>query len=72
MVKNPPTNAGAARAMGSIPGSGSLQKEMAIHSSILTWKIHGQKSLAGYSPWVQKKPDVNEQLSILHNCLKEW
>ena len=31
-----------------------LEKEMAIHSSILAWKIHGQKSLAGYSPWGRK------------------
>ena len=28
-----------------------LEKEMAIHSGILAWKIHGQRSLAGYSPW---------------------
>ena len=28
-----------------------LEKEMATHSSILAWRIHGQRSLAGYSPW---------------------
>ena len=28
-----------------------LEKEMAIHSSILVWKSHGQKSQAGCSPW---------------------
>ena len=28
-----------------------LEKEMATHSSILAWKSHGQRSLAGYSPW---------------------
>ena len=28
-----------------------LEKEMATHSSILAWRIHGQGSLAGYSPW---------------------
>ena len=27
-----------------------LEKGMATHSSILTWRIHGQKILAGYSP----------------------
>ena len=27
-----------------------LDKEMAAHSSTLDWKIHGQKSLVGYSP----------------------
>ena len=28
-----------------------LEEEMATHSSILAWRIPGQKSLAGYSPW---------------------
>ena len=27
-----------------------LEKEMATHSSVLAWEIHGQRSLAGYSP----------------------
>ena len=27
-----------------------LEKEMATHSSILVWEIHGQRILAGYSP----------------------
>ena len=26
-----------------------LEKEMTTHSSILTWRIHGQRSLVGYS-----------------------
>ena len=29
-----------------------LEKEMATDSSILAWKIHRQRSLQGYSPWV--------------------
>ena len=37
MVKNPPAKAGD---VGSTPGSGrSLEKEMAIYSSILAWEI---------------------------------
>jgi len=32
-----------------------LEKEMATHSSILAWKSHGQRSLAGYSPWSCKR-----------------
>ena len=36
MVKNPPASAGDT---GSIPGQDPLEKEMAIHSSILAWKI---------------------------------
>ena len=27
----------------------SLEKEMTTHSSILAWRIHGQRSLAGYT-----------------------
>ena len=27
----------------------ALEKEMATHSSVLAWRIHGQRSLAGYS-----------------------
>ena len=36
----------------------SLEKEMATHSSILVWKIHGQRSLVGYGPWRQKELDA--------------
>ena len=37
MVKNPPANAGD---VSSIPGvEDSLEKEMATHSSILTWRM---------------------------------
>ena len=28
-----------------------LEKEMAMHSSILTGESHGQRRLVGYSPW---------------------
>ena len=38
--KNPPANAGNTRDAGWIPGlGGSLEEEMATHSSILAWKI---------------------------------
>ena len=30
------------------PGSIPLERGMAIYSSILPWRIHGQRSLAGY------------------------
>ena len=32
-------------------GEDSLEKGMAIHSSILAGESHGQRSLVGYSPW---------------------
>ena len=31
-----------------------LEKEMAAHASTLAWRVHGQRSLVGYSPWVAK------------------
>ena len=37
---------------------------MAIHSSILAWRIHGQRSLAGCNPWGPKESDTNEQLTL--------
>ena len=35
-----------------------LEKEMAIHSSMLPGKFHGQRSLAGHSPWSHKESDA--------------
>ena len=43
-----------------------LEKGMATYSSILAWRIHGQRSLAGYSPWVHKELDMTEWLTS-HN-----
>ena len=42
-----------------------LEKEMATHSSILAWKIHGQRSLVGYSPWGRKELDTAERLHLV-------
>ena len=33
---------------------------MATHSTILAWKFHGQRNLAGYSPWGLKELDMTE------------
>ena len=41
-----------------------LELEMVTHSSILPWKSHGQRSLAGYSPWDHKESDTTERLSM--------
>ena len=40
-----------------------LEKGMAIRSSILAWRIHGQRSLAGYSLWGLKESDTTEWLT---------
>ena len=38
---------------------------MALHSSILAWDFHGQRSLVGYSPWGQKESDMTEHACML-------
>ena len=38
-----------------------LEKEMVAHFSILAGKSHGQKRLAGYSPWGHKQLDTTKQ-----------
>ena len=57
MVKNPPATAGDMRDSG---WEDPLKEGMATHSSILTWRIHGQRSLAGYSPRGLKELDLAE------------
>ena len=37
-----------------------LEEGMATHSSVLAWSPHGQRSLAGYSPWGHKESDMTE------------
>ena len=44
---------------------------MATHSSILAWKTHGQRSLAGYSPWSRKESDMTEQPHFMHRLQAE-
>ena len=41
-----------------------LEKEMAIHSSILAWRIPWTEDLVGYSPWGHKELDTTEQLTL--------
>ena len=51
--------------LGSIPGfEDFLEKEIATHSSIITWRIHGQRSLVGYSLWGHKGLDMTEWLTL--------
>ena len=54
-------NAGDIRYMGPILGLGrSLEKGMTTHSSVLAWRIHGHRSLEGYSPQGHKESDMTE------------
>ena len=74
MVKNPPLqvgdtrDAGNAKETSSILGrQDSLEKSMIPSPVFLPGESHGQRSLAGYSPWGHKESDMTEQL---HKLLK--
>ena len=57
-VKNPP-----AMQATWVPSPGqedALEEGMATHSIILAWRIHGQRSLVGYSPWGCKESDTTK------------
>ena len=53
---------------GSFPGSGRSPGEGNWQATpvLLPGKFHGQRSLAGDSPWDHKESDTTEQLSTLH------
>ena len=41
-----------------------LEKGTATHSSILAWRSHRQKCLAGYILWDCKESDMTERLTL--------
>ena len=49
----------------SLGGEDPLDKGMVTHSSILAWRIHGQRNLVGYSPWGHKESDMTEWLTTI-------
>ena len=51
-------NAGDSGDAGLIPGQKDPLEEEFLHSSILAWRIHGQRSLVGYIPWGHKELDM--------------
>ena len=62
LVKSPPTTVGDA---GSIPGwEGHLEKEMATHSSVLTWKIPWTKEPGGLQSMGSQRVGRPEQAHI--------
>ena len=66
LVKNLPTNV---EDLGSIPG---LERSPGRrHGNSLQYfsleNPHGQRSLAGYSPWGRKESDTTDRLSTAHN-----
>ena len=65
-VKNSPTNAGDKGFdpwVGKMPWSSKWQSTPVL----LTGKLHGQRSLEGYSPWGCKELDTMKQLNNNNN-----
>ena len=61
VAKNPPASAGDIKTwVQSLGQEGTLEEDMATHSSILAWRIPCQRSLAGYSPQDCKESDTTE------------
>ena len=44
-----------------------LEEDMATHCNILAWRIHGQRSLVGSSPWGHKELDTTEATEQAHS-----
>ena len=55
----------------SLGGEDPLEKGMATHSTIPPGEFHGQRSLAGYSPWGRTELDTTEWLA-LSSWVAEW
>ena len=62
VVKNPP--AMWEISVQSLGWEDPLEKGKATHSSILAWKLHGPRSLVGYSSWGPKESHPTEQLNF--------
>ena len=45
------------------------KERLVTHSSILTWKIYGQKSLTGYGPWGCRELETAEHRQIEYDML---
>ena len=75
-VKNPPTSAGNIRDTVSIPGLGRSSgggNGNPLQHPCLENSFHGQRSLAGYSPWHRKQSDrVTEHTDIHITSFSPW
>ena len=68
VVKNLPANAGDIReGIQSLGGENPLE-EGGLSTPVLSGQSHGQRNLAGYSPWGCQELDMTEELST-YGCL---
>ena len=66
MVKNPPAK--QELQVQFLGWEDALEKEMAIHSSILAWRIPWREEPGGYSPRGRKELDTTERLHTQTGC----
>ena len=52
--------------VGSLGREDPLEEDMATHSIFLPGKFHGQRNLAGYSPWGRQELDTTESAYLNH------
>ena len=72
VVKNMPANEADTRDTGSVPELGRSihwRRKWQPTPMFLSGKSHGQRSLAGYSPWGRKESDTTEHTRA-HECTK--
>ena len=61
MVKNSPVSTGDGKKLvQSLHWEDPMEEGMATHSSILTWRISGQRSPVGYSPRDRNESDMTQ------------
>ena len=65
VIKNPPANAGDIKTCGFDPWVGKIlwSRKWQPAPLFLPGKLHGQKTLVGYSPWGHKEADMIKQLN---------
>ena len=71
VVKNLPASAGDVRDAGWIPGLGRFpcRRKWQPTPVFLHGESHGERSLAGYSPYVCKELDITEVTQHTHACV---
>ena len=71
MVKNLPAKAGDAKRYEFSPWVGKIlwRRKRQPTPVFLPRKFHGQRTLAGYSPWGRKESDVTERAQAIYSVI---